>query len=411
MKRKIIFIPCLYYLANELFFSIARKFIKYETIYFDTKEPDHKRFNEKGIKKNTILNYFDSYCKVNFVLEPPCKKLNRIRRLFKTINDNRKYIKNINYILDNIKPIAIISSGDMFYSMRICSQWAKENNIPVFIIQPSPIYFSKFYFGSKPRYLLYNKILNIPKYNKQTYFGNENKNNYVFLWGEYLKSYYRRKEVFDNIYITGNPSFDKYFIEKGKASIELYRILDIPLSKNIIVICTRPIEHKEKKSDFDKRNNIYKNLLFNNDYFFIIKIHPRENIEKYKKLFEDINRDNYRIIKNTNLYLLLKIAGVVISTRSNTLIESIVVGVPIIVFEQDNKYKVETPDYFENGIGLRATTLESLFAQIKKCFTKEYRKKFKMKREGFIKSKLYSNDGKSGERIVKKIEEIIEKNI
>lgn len=411
MKRKIVFIPYLYYLSNELFFSIVRKFTKYETMYFNTKECGHERFNEKGIKKNAILNYFDSYCEVNFVLEPPCKKLNRIKRFFKTINDNRKYIKNIDYILDKIKPIAIISGVDKFYSMRICNQWAKENNIPVFIIQPCIVYFRKNNFRNKVKYLLYNKILNIPIYDKQTCYGNENKNNYLFLWGEYLKKYYRNKEIYNNIYVTGNPLFDKYFIEKGKESIELYKILDIPFSKNIITICTQPLGDKEKKSDYNKRIDIYKNLILDKDYFFIIKIHPRENIEKYKELFIDINRDNYRIVKDTNLHLLFKIAGVVISYQSTTLIESIAAGVPIIIFKQDNKHKDELPNYFENEIGLKASTLEGLSVQIKKCFTKEHRKEFKIKCESFIKSRLYSHDGKSGERIVKKIEEIIEKNI
>lgn len=182
MKRNIIFVPTYYYLSHTLFFSISEKLSNYKKVYFNTKERNQWIFNKKEIKKDEVLSYFDYYCEINNERDYKNSKFRILQKIF----EYKRYINNIKNILNEIKPIAIITTSDMSYSARICNQWASKNNIPVIIIQPSFLNFKMTDYNLKKRvkYLLFNKILNIPFYRKQVCFGNENKNNYLFLfWG------------------------------------------------------------------------------------------------------------------------------------------------------------------------------------------------------------------------------------
>lgn len=405
MKRNIVFIPTFHYLSHPLFFNIVEKFSNHEKIYFNPKDPGIWEYNKKGIKKEEILNYFDNYYEIEKEIDYKNNKSNKLQRFF----ENKKYIRNIKNILNGIKPVAIITTSDMSYSARICNQWANKNNIPVIIIQPSFLDFEitdcKKY---RIRYLLFNKILNIPLYKKQTYFGNENKNNYLFLFGEYFKKYYKGKSIYNNIYITGNPVFDKYFTNYKGENDGFYEMLNIPPDKMVITVCTQEIDVVFGVDAFTSLIDMYKSVIVDNEkLFFIIKVHPGEDIEKYNKAFRDLDMNNYKIVKDINLYDIYKITDVQVSVSSYSSFEAVVLGIPIILVNPDNEFKLF--DYFNNEIELKANTAEELSKYLRRCLTKEYKEVFKIKREKYLKSKLCYIDGKSGERVVERIEEIIKR--
>lgn len=404
MKRNIVFIPTYYYLSHPLFFSIVEKFSDYEKVYFDTKDPEFERYNKNGIQKEEVLNYFDKYCEVDKEIDWRNSKNNKLQRFF----EHKTYIKNIKNILNGIKPTAIITTSDMSYPARICNQWANKNNIPVIIIQPSFLDFeiSDYNLKYRIKYLLFNKLLNIPLYSRQACFGNENINNYLFLWGEYFKKYYEGKPIYNNIYITGNPVFDKYFTNYKKGNDNFHGILDMPPDKKVITVCTQEIDVVFGVDAFTSLIDAYKNVIVDNEkFFFVIKIHPREDIEKYNKAFRDLDKSNYKIVKDINLHDIYKITDVQVSVSSYSSFEAVVLGIPIILVNPDNKFKLF--DYFNNEIALRANTAEELSKHLRRCLTEEYKDEFKIKREKYLKSRLYYLDGKSGERVVEKVEEII----
>lgn len=406
MKRNIIFVPTYYYLSHPLFFSISEKLSNYRKIYFNTKERNLWIFNKKGIKKDEVLSYFDYYCEINNERDYKNSKFRILQKIF----EHKRYINNIKNILNEIKPIAIITTSDMSYSARICNQWASKNNIPVIIIQPSFLNFKMTDYNLKKRvkYLLFNKVLNIPLLRKQVYFGNENKKNYLFLWGEYFKRYYKGKPIYNNIYITGNPVFDKYFTNYKKGKDVFYEILGILSDKKVITICTQEIDTIFGVDAFTNLIDMYKSVIADTEeLFFIIKVHPREDIEKYIKAFRGLDKSNYKIVKDINLYDLYKITDVQISVSSYSSFEAVVLGIPIILVNLDNKFKLF--NYFNNEIELRANTAEELSKHIRRSLTEKYKDKFKIKRKKYLKSRLYSLDGKSGERVVMKIEEIVTK--
>jgi len=175
MKQNIIFIPTYYYLSNPLFFSITEKISKYEKIYLNTK--DFWQYNKGKIDRDEILKYFDNYYEIDQIFNQKYNKLSKLKKVFEI----RKFIKNFRNILYELKPVTIITTSDMTLSWAICNQWARKNNVPIIIIQPSFFDFKKNNYDFKRRfkYLLFNKILNIPIFKRQDYIGNEDKNNYL----------------------------------------------------------------------------------------------------------------------------------------------------------------------------------------------------------------------------------------
>lgn len=412
MKENIVLIPIGYYLSNPLFFSIAEKFSDYRKVYFNTKDPVSWKYDKKRMQKENILNYFDEYCEVEkkITSDKECSKLQKFL-------EHKEYIKSIKNTLNRIKPAAIIITSDMSYSARICNQWADKNNVPMIIIQPSFLesWIPNYNLKYRIEYLFFNKILNIPLYRKQTHFGNENKNNYLFLWGKYFKRYYKGKSIYNNIYITGNPAFDKYFTNYKKKNVNLHEMLNIPAEKRVITICTQDIDTMFGVDAFISTIEMYKSAIMNNEHlFFVIKIHPREDIEKYNEAFRDLNKGNYKIVKDINLYDLYKIIDIQVSGLSYSSFEAVILGIPIILVNLNNTFKLlgqlfKSFDHFNNEIELRANTAEELSEHIRRCLTEEYKEEFKIKREKYLKSRLGDLDGKSSERVVKKIEEIIKR--
>ena len=171
MRKRIVFIPSYYYLSHPLFFNVVEKISDYEKVYFNTKDPVSWEYNKKRIKKEDILKYFDTYYEVNKEMGYKDSKNNKLQKFYEI----KIYIKKIKEILDGIKPVIIIATSDMFFAARVFNQWANINNIPVIIIQHVFLDFKKNSYDLKQRikYLLFNKVLNIPLCRRQTYYGNE----------------------------------------------------------------------------------------------------------------------------------------------------------------------------------------------------------------------------------------------
>lgn len=404
MKQNIIFIPTYYYLSNPLFFSITEKILRYEKIYLELWQ-----YNKGKIDSDETLKYFDKHYEIDRISNQKYNKLSKLKKFFKI----KKFIKNFKNILYELKPVAIITTSDMTLSWAICNQWARKNNVPIIIIQPSFFDFKKNNYDFKRRfkYILFNKILNIPIVRRQDYIGNEDKNNYLFLWSEYFKQYYKSKSIYDNIYITGNPVFDKYFIACKKKKDIFYKILNIPSEKKVITFCTQCIDEMFGNKALKILINIIKRaVVFNKEFYFIIKVHPRESIERYNKAFKEVDKVNYKIVKDINLHKLYEITDVQVSIPSSySSFEAIVLGIPIILINPKNKY--EFIDYFNNEIELRASTSIELSRQLRKCLTEKYINEFKIKRRKYLKSRLTYLDGKCGEKVTNKIEEIIHKHL
>ena len=276
--------------------------------------------------------------------------------------------------------------------------------MPFIIVQPS-FFDGKTEMGliSKFGYLFFNELLNIPLFRRQDTFGNERPENYLFLWGNDFKNCYKGQKIEKNIYVTGNPAFDPILNKEtiGKEKLGF----NVPKDKPIITICTQILDGILDKKDIKDIEELYRDIINGNPgMHFIIKIHPRQDADYYKKTLNGLKGKNFTIVKHENLYNLFKISDMQISVASYSSFEAVVYGIPIILVKRN---LITYFDHFNNEIELRANTLGELDKQLKKCLTKEYKEEFEIKRKKYLESKLGYLDGKSGERVTETLEKIM----
>lgn len=139
----------------------------------------------------------------------------------------------------------------------------------------------------------------------------------------------------NNFTVFGNPMFfnlEKIFENlKNNATSEKYGIKD----DQIILLFTTSYLQKyyEQRGGFDYDTRIFSQLLkkFSNHkkYTIILKPHPSENSIAYEKLIEEYDAKNFKIIQG-NLFELIFISSIIISTISNTIMDAITLKKPVI---------------------------------------------------------------------------------
>ena len=257
--------------------------------------------------------YFDEFHELNDPLTLSRladldNKLEKYRSVISFISCFRAFRIRLEKKLDMLNPDAIITVTDMGgYINRMCNIWAWKNNVPFIIIQPSFLEGAPHNIKTKLKnqlcYLLFNKLLNIPVFQRQHFFGNERPENYLFLWGDAFKKCYKGLKIEKNIFITGNPAFDPIIkgesIEKRDADIGI----DIPNDKPIVIICTQILDGLIEEKALREIEDLYRTVIKENpDLYFVVKIHPRQDLDKYSKNFDDIPKSNFTIVKNIDLY-------------------------------------------------------------------------------------------------------------
>ncbi len=142
--------------------------------------------------------------------------------------------------------------------------------------------------------------------------------------------------------------------------------------------------------------------------YFIIKVHPREEIQTYQSLFSGLNMNNYLITQKDSIENLLILADVQLSAYSTTSIQALVYGTPVILLRTENidDYYSEL-ELFDTDSMLKAKTIGELNEAINRISTREFFKWFTERRLEFIRKTIYALDGKSAERFYAKIKDIL----
>ncbi|MEE9379250.1 MAG: hypothetical protein V3V33_14600 [Candidatus Lokiarchaeia archaeon] len=373
------------YLTFLQFKALIPELMGFTHILLNIKEKYSKFFDDKFILEKNVTQIFDLYIKL--------KKEIRLESL----NNFRKYKKKIFEYLYKINPNAIISGSDLSGSDRILFLWCRRNKIPFIIIQPSFIsaFPAKYGLVRNFKYIIVNRIFNLPVYQKQDIFGNESQKSHLFLWGEYFISNPKRK----NCYILGNPAFDKLF-----KSFSPERKI-----KNSILICTDNLPAHIVGEKYLKLVNQTFQKAFGSkpEILFYFKVHPRESIEKYKKLFPKDKFLNVEIIKDRDIYELINLSDIQISVASYTSFEAAAMGVPIITIRPDENINVF--DQFKREIDIRVNNPDEIVDAINLCLSDKYWDDFVKKREKYFKSRLYSTDCQSSRRVASTIKKLIRK--
>ena len=190
----IIFLATESYLSCPQYFAILPYLENCKKIILNVNEQVSSNLDKIYLEKNQkkILKYFDKYHelqKFNFKGK---------KRLWNVLWIHFQYKKMIFKYLDTYHPQAIICCTDMSLSDRMIFTWCRKNSIPYIILQPSFLdsIISKQEYGIryKIKYYLTNKILRIPVFRRQPFYGNETQNAHLFLWSEYFVENQKKKK-------------------------------------------------------------------------------------------------------------------------------------------------------------------------------------------------------------------------
>lgn len=374
------------YLTFPQFKSIHQNLNEYIHVLLNVNEPLSIQLDNDYINDKPVMEIFDYYLKLPLKNSIP----------FKSFKEYWKYKKILIHFLYKINPGAVISGSDLAISDRVIASWCRKNNKPFIILQPSFIDGYPVKHGLKQilNYIILNRILKLPLFEKLNSYGNVSSKSYLFLWSKYFESNPKR----GNTYFFGNPVFDNLFLNFKK-----HRKL-----KNVVLFCTDNLPSFIVGQDMiEKINNIFKMAIISKPNLkFIIKVHPREPIKFYLKEFSQEKYPNVTITKNGDLYKLFELSDIQISVVSFSSFEAAVVGLPIIMIRPA---KIKVIDHFKQKIDIRVTSGKELVNAIDLCRSNEYWEHFLIKRVNYFKELLSYTDGQCNIRVANAIRSLISK--
>ena len=291
------------------------------------------------------------------------------------------FYNNLNNFIDNKIPSLAIIANDFNSAERIAAGYFKQKKIPTLYIPHSAI-------PIIPELITKSDI------------------EYYALGGESDKNYYVRRGIPEkNIINTGIPRYQNLYEGKIK---ELDSIRDMFGGKSYnfqkkditILLTTNPIDDKSNEKII---NSVIKSLmelnLVNN---LIIKLHPSESGNLHKKITQKLNV-NPVIVKDYNILELIKSSDLLISQKSTTLLEAMIIGTPMILLDFINKGFEESSKYeFLNEKFINTVkNQDSLTQEIKKII--EYKNKKEILSEKYIKYSKHFSFYDTGEPPTEKI--------
>jgi UDP-N-acetylglucosamine 2-epimerase len=193
---------------------------------------------------------------------------------------------------------------------------------------------------------------------------------------------------------TGNPAWDKLLVNFIVDHSD-YSFSD---KRNKVCFTTQPLYQVIGEDNYNEFMTLMKSGIKKLDGFgVIVKVHPREDIERYEKEFSKEEYPNVEVIKNVSLEKVFEQCFVIITGWSATSYEAIAKGIPVILINPDNKqdYSYRYPP---NSISL-ATNSDDMISEIKKLTLPNEYNNFLKQRTNFLKKVNTNTDGTSAKAI------------
>ncbi|HEC39588.1 hypothetical protein LCGC14_0577270 [marine sediment metagenome] len=215
------------------------------------------------------------------------------------------------HFLKEIPPLAIIFCDHLSYDVRTYLPYCEKNNIPSI-------------------YVPHGSISNIKGISAKTNFS------YITASGERIKQFFLNKiDQNTKIIVTGRPRYE-FLYEKGVKKLDEVkdmfdnRIYKFSPDKITILLTTSPYDDKSNELVIETVIIALKELnLINN---LIIKLHPRENGVLHRQIMRK-HKVEPIIVQNYEIFELIKSSDIFVSMGSTTILEAMVIGIPIIILD------------------------------------------------------------------------------
>ncbi len=171
---------------------------------------------------------------------------------------------------------------------------------------------------------------------------------YLFVWGEKIKTNYEQYSHNSNIVVTGHPLFSSFIFEDNHSNNDIVvlsrSINGVPWASSGHVVQDRGvcIQHIYIVEEVLKRNGYSKAIL---------RLHPSENPQWYKKYIDP----DFYTIDTHNLETTLKTAKFVVGPISTVILNTVLNKIPyypFIIGPSYNSYVEEVPPPFREEDGL-----------------------------------------------------------
>ncbi len=176
---------------------------------------------------------------------------------------------------------------------------------------------------------------------------------YITVAGKKEKDYFIKKgEDYDKIIVTGRPRYENLYTGKISKLTEIKDMISGHVyqfePKKFTILLTTSLHNQDFKSNEIFISTVIQSLkelnLLNN---LILKLHPMQDATVIKKILKKLNTSSI-IIRDYNIFEIIKTCDLILSRNSTTVLESMIIGKPVIMldlinldFEYTFKYQFE----------------------------------------------------------------------
>jgi UDP-N-acetylglucosamine 2-epimerase len=205
----------------------------------------------------------------------------------------------------------------------------------------------------------------------------------------------------DSVAVTGQPAYDFLYNTTDNDSKErICQQLGIDPDKEIVVLATHM---HGGAGDYQKRRlleTVFDAMIEFPELKLVVKLHPAEDPALHRRVAGERRLlDDIVIVKDVNLFDLLRASGVLITAHSTVALEAMLFGKPVVTVNVTG-----TPDvmpYAERGAAVSVRDAAHLVEAIRAVLTEEdLRRRLAESREAFLADCLHPVDGKAARRVV-----------
>jgi len=342
--------------------------------------------------------------------EDATKSLTKNNIDFKTLQQYKETIQNI---LEIEKPNIVITPHNLNPIGYLFVKNARKKYIPTLLLHEGGSEVSKYLRKKKPirkKNVLRDieskipltgmdkfelLLMKITKILRGKQFVAHNGSDYVAAMSPFAKQFLEELGIKANIVVTGQPRFDD-IIKKEFNKPAIMKRLNLETRKKIVLILTSifvvdGIWKSEKLESFI--STLVNNLEKIEEVEPILKIHPRESVEYYKKIIGD----RIKIFQDEDLYEIISVSDLIISLPSTTTVEALLFKKKILI--PDFLTRKPYSEAFKTVLGCKSH--EEIIENVKKNLRKDIKRE-----EANLSYYIYKDDGKSSGRVAKLIERI-----
>ena len=229
--------------------------------------------------------------------------------------------------------------------------------------------------------------------------------------GEYTKNLFIKQGVSPGkLVVIGQPRYD--IITQRKFNKEsIYKQLAVPDGKGIIVLATQWFVESKLWKEEDRKKfilDVVKAMEGFPDKQLVIKLHPMENIEEYEKILREID-SNTIICRDIAIYELLHACEILMTVRSTTALEAMILDKPVITLEFTNI--THHTIYSDSKAAIGVYKKEDIAPTIEKVlYSQKVQKELKRNRAKFVYEHAHKIDGQASKRVLDLIKLMIEES-